>query len=123
MSNLLLNDEVMTSEEVMDFLKVSETLIYSLTRDGEIPARKVGREWRYLKSEILIWLKEKRMNETEMVKKDEWGGEYKGSIDNPKVALWLKMSLPMKEKLMKKAGEEKTTVSSKVEEFLKNWIA
>lgn len=37
-------DAVMTLEEAAGFLKVSETTVYQLLRDGQLKARKVGRD-------------------------------------------------------------------------------
>lgn len=51
-------DAVMTLEDAADFLKVSSTTVYQLTRSGELPARKVGREWRFLKSQLVGYLKQ-----------------------------------------------------------------
>lgn len=49
--------EVMTLREISQFLKIGTTTIYTLVRNEEIPARKIGREWRFLKSEIVEWMK------------------------------------------------------------------
>lgn len=50
--------EVMTLREVSEFLKIGTTTIYTLARNKKIPSRKIGREWRFLKSEIVEWMKE-----------------------------------------------------------------
>lgn len=39
--------EVMTVEEVAEYLGLSKPTIYKLARRGEIPAAKVGRSWRF----------------------------------------------------------------------------
>jgi excisionase family DNA binding protein len=53
------DDAVMTLKEVSEFLKIGPTTIYTLARNKKIPARKIGREWRFLKSEILQWIKDR----------------------------------------------------------------
>lgn len=53
------DDDVMTIKEASSFLKIGTTTIYNLARKKKIPARKIGREWRFLKSEIIEWMKEK----------------------------------------------------------------
>lgn len=53
-------DEVLTIREASQFLRIGKTTLYKLARKEEIPARKVGREWRFVKSELIRWLKEKR---------------------------------------------------------------
>lgn len=40
------------------FLGVSSTTIYKLARAGEIPARRVGKEWRFSHARLTKWLEE-----------------------------------------------------------------
>lgn len=40
-------DDILTVEEAMAYLKIGRSTLLKLTRDGDIPARKVGRAWRY----------------------------------------------------------------------------
>ena len=44
--------EVLTTTEVIKYLKVSRKTLLKLVRGEKIPARKVGKDYRYLKSEI-----------------------------------------------------------------------
>lgn len=46
-----LND-VMTTSEVMKYLKVSRKTVLKLVHEGKITAQKVGKDFRYLKSEL-----------------------------------------------------------------------
>ena len=48
--------ELMTVEEVADYLRVTEKTIYRLLKQGKIPAVKVGRQWRFEKARIDEWL-------------------------------------------------------------------
>jgi len=48
--------ELMTLEEVADYLRVTKTTVYRLLRQGKIPANKVGRQWRFDKTLIDEWL-------------------------------------------------------------------
>lgn len=50
-------DEVMTTTEAMEYLKVSRKTLLKLVHQGQIPARKVGKDFRYLKSNLRIFLK------------------------------------------------------------------
>ncbi|MBI2091428.1 MAG: helix-turn-helix domain-containing protein [Deltaproteobacteria bacterium] len=52
----LLNN-VMTTSEVMKYLKVSRKTVLKLVHEGKIPAQKVGKDFRYLKSEIDAFLR------------------------------------------------------------------
>lgn len=45
--------EVLTAEEAAALLKVSPKTVLRLARDGELPAQKVGRAWRFCRTELL----------------------------------------------------------------------
>ena len=51
--------ELMTLEEVSQYLRVTKKTIYRLLRRGSIPAAKVGHQWRFKKASIDNWLQEK----------------------------------------------------------------
>lgn len=38
--------EIMTVNEVAEYLKISEVTTYKLVQEGKIPAFKIGRHWR-----------------------------------------------------------------------------
>ena len=46
----------MTLEEVADYLRVTKKTIYRLLERHDIPATKVGRQWRFDKASIDTWL-------------------------------------------------------------------
>ncbi len=48
--------EVMTTDDVVNYLKVSRKTLLKLVRNGEIPARKVGKNYRYLRKELEKYL-------------------------------------------------------------------
>jgi excisionase family DNA binding protein len=48
----LTRDEVMTAREVADLLKMPASTIYELARRGELPARRLGRTWRFLRPRL-----------------------------------------------------------------------
>jgi excisionase family DNA binding protein len=48
--------EVLTTQEAALYIKVTEKTVRELAREGKIPAQKVGREWRFLKSALDKWL-------------------------------------------------------------------
>jgi excisionase family DNA binding protein len=47
---------VMTSGEAADYLKMHVKTVCRLAKEGKIPAKKVGSEWRFLKSVLDRWL-------------------------------------------------------------------
>jgi len=46
----------MTTEEASAYLRLSVQTIKQRAREGRMPAAKVGRTWRFLKSELDRWL-------------------------------------------------------------------
>jgi excisionase family DNA binding protein len=48
---------VMTVREVAQFLRVHQTTVYRLLRTDEIPAFKVGSDWRFSRQAIEAWIK------------------------------------------------------------------
>lgn len=44
--------EILNAEEAAVVLGVSERLLLRLARDGEVPGKKLGREWRFLRSAL-----------------------------------------------------------------------
>ena len=50
-------DRVMTTTEAMEYLRITRKTLLKLVKDGRIKANKVGKDYRYLKSEIDIYLR------------------------------------------------------------------
>jgi excisionase family DNA binding protein len=48
----LTRDEVLTAREVAELLKIPVSTIYELARRGELPARELGRTWRFLRPRL-----------------------------------------------------------------------
>jgi excisionase family DNA binding protein len=110
-------DAVMTLEEAAGFLKVSETTVYQLVRSGELKARKVGREWRILKSQLVEFLKqdgEGITQEVTIMPDEDNGGEYRLEDGQEKVALWLPISRTEKAKLIERMTAKKTSMTELV---------
>ena len=56
-----MNEEgFLTTEEVLDYLQVNLRTVYRLIKAGKIPAVRVGRQWRFRKSDIDAWLESQR---------------------------------------------------------------
>ena len=47
---------LMTLDEMANYLRVTEKTLYRLIKQGRIPATKVGRQWRFDKAAIDDWL-------------------------------------------------------------------
>ena len=54
-------DHIMTIEEVARYLSLHELTVRRLAREGEIPAFKVGRQWRAKKDLLDRWIERETM--------------------------------------------------------------
>jgi len=52
----MVEDTILTIEEVAKYLRVSERTVYDWAQKGEIPSGKIGTVWRFKKSEIEQWV-------------------------------------------------------------------
>lgn len=57
-----LDDELMTTRDVMAFLNFSRTKIWELVQNEQLPAFKLGGDYRYRRSEVFQWLERYRVN-------------------------------------------------------------
>jgi len=55
---------VLTIDELAEYLKVSKSTLYKLAQEGKVPSQKVGRHWRFHRETIDRWLGE-RENDSE----------------------------------------------------------
>ena len=54
----------LTTEEVLTYLKVTPRTIYRLIRTGELPAVRIGRQWRFRRGDLDSWLDRQRHSAT-----------------------------------------------------------
>jgi len=47
-----MNSEVLTVQEVANYLRVDIRTVYRLAKRGDIPCIKIGRQWRFNRDEI-----------------------------------------------------------------------
>jgi excisionase family DNA binding protein len=50
-------DRILTFKEAEEYLKIPRSTLYKLLQEGRVPARKVGRHWRFIKIELDEWLR------------------------------------------------------------------
>jgi len=50
-------NEVLTIEEVAEYLRLSKKTVYKLARKGELPAFKAGTHWRLKRPELEEWIR------------------------------------------------------------------
>jgi PTS system nitrogen regulatory IIA component len=55
----MIEDDILTIEEVAKYLRVSERTVYDWAQKGEIPSGKIGTVWRFKKSEIEKWVNDR----------------------------------------------------------------
>ena len=48
--------DVLTVEQLAEFLQVEEKEVRALAAKGELPGRKLGRHWRFSRQAVLDWL-------------------------------------------------------------------
>jgi excisionase family DNA binding protein len=52
----MIDETFLTTEEVLAYLQVNLRTVYRLIKAGKIPAVRVGRQWRFRKTDIDAWL-------------------------------------------------------------------
>ncbi len=50
--------KLMTAEEVSKVLRIPKSTLYKLCHEGEIPAAKIGKHWRFDRDRVNYWLEE-----------------------------------------------------------------
>jgi len=58
----VMETEILTVEELQSYLKIPKPTLYSLAQGGRIPAAKVGKHWRFRRSDIDEWFKAQQLN-------------------------------------------------------------
>lgn len=49
-------EPLLTVDELADYLKIDKRTVHRWLAEGQIPARKIGRQVRFVESEIVKWL-------------------------------------------------------------------
>ena len=57
---LMGDDKWLTLDELAEYLKIGRTKLYRMAQVREIPASKVGSQWRFDREEINEWMKSQR---------------------------------------------------------------
>lgn len=53
------NSELMTALETCRYLKITQRTLYRYLRSRQIPAFKLGKEWRFVRSDLEQWIRER----------------------------------------------------------------
>jgi excisionase family DNA binding protein len=65
-----INDKWLTIDDLVAYLKMGKTKLYTMAQKGGIPGSKVGSQWRFDREEIDEWIKSGRAAKREK-KRDE----------------------------------------------------
>ena len=57
-----MDTDILTLQELHGYLKVPKPTLYALAQSGRIPAAKIGKHWRFRRSEVDEWLKAQQWN-------------------------------------------------------------
>jgi excisionase family DNA binding protein len=50
----------LSTDEVLTYLKITPRTIYRLIRSGELPAVRIGRQWRFRRTDLDAWVERQR---------------------------------------------------------------
>ncbi len=56
----MVNNDLMTTKELSKYLQLDRMTIYKLLKSGDIPANRVGHQWRFFKSDIDEWIRSEK---------------------------------------------------------------
>lgn len=60
-----MTDQILTLQEVAEYLKLAEKTAYRLAAEGKLPGFKVGGAWRFKREDLEAWI-EKQKSKTEL---------------------------------------------------------
>ena len=63
--------DILTLKETAEYLRVSRQTVYNMIKDHRIKAYKVGREWRFFRSNIMEYLESTSRNRILSTKDEE----------------------------------------------------
>ena len=66
-----MNEVLISFQEACEMLKLSKPTLYGYARRGDIPALKVGRNWRFHKSSLDQWLRDRVQEQTQERKQNK----------------------------------------------------
>ena len=53
----------MTIKELSEYLRLDRMTIYKMLKEGDIPASRIGRQWRFFRSDIDQWIRSLRIGQ------------------------------------------------------------
>ena len=59
--------EIMTLQQVAEYLKFSKDKVYHMANAGKIPAIKIGKQWRFDKNDLNKWIDKHKNDESRSI--------------------------------------------------------
>lgn len=56
MKTITKHEEILTLQEIAEYLKVDKRTVYRMVKSKKLPAFKVGNQWRFSKTDIFKWI-------------------------------------------------------------------
>jgi excisionase family DNA binding protein len=69
------NAAFLTTEEVLSCLKLNPRTIYRLIKTGELPAIRIGRQWRFRRADLDEWIDRQRSHHDHGKSASDPGGD------------------------------------------------
>jgi excisionase family DNA binding protein len=63
-------DDIMTMDELAEYLKISKSTLYKLAVENKLPGQKIGKRWRFHRDAIDEWLKQRPGRDAQGVRHD-----------------------------------------------------
>ncbi|WP_350431364.1 helix-turn-helix domain-containing protein [Shewanella sp. H8] len=57
-----MTDQILTLQEIAEYLKLTEKTAYRLAADGKLPGFKVGGAWRFKREDLEVWIEAQKNN-------------------------------------------------------------
>ena len=57
----MVSSDLLTTKELSEYLQLDRMTIYKLLKSGDIPANRVGHQWRFFRSDIDDWIRSKQV--------------------------------------------------------------
>ena len=58
-----MSDEILTIQELAEYLKLNEKTAYRLAGEGKLPGFKVGGSWRFKREDLEAWIEQQKDND------------------------------------------------------------
>jgi len=55
--------DILTVDEVAELLKIPRSSVYKLAQQRKIPAKKVGRHWRFRRETLINWISDTKVED------------------------------------------------------------